>query len=666
MPTVNAMLAEALPRHLRAPDMKRFLIAISVVLGCFALLIAGAILVLYTTDWNEFRDEVATRAGSTLGREVEIRGELDVAPSLTPQIRAENVVFGNADWASRPEMVRVRELYVEFKVLPLLIGRTEVDRIRLVEPDILLETSRSRANWRFGAETGSAAALKAAVPEERSEFPVVKEISVEGGRLIYKSTELDEPIEVRFERIDIRAGGIDATVRVDMKGAYLGSRLSLEAELGSAAQLRDESQPYPVDLRMTIGKTKLAFKGNLHSPLDFKGIEGHMTLEGENLDELYRILDMPLPESPAYRLTGNLDHHGEEWHLRQFNGTLGNSDLSGDVTVLVGRDQPKITADVVSDAIEIEDIEGFWAAKKPEKERAQEPPAGDTLIPDRSFSLSKLRTMDVELRFRGRSVKFSGPLLDGLGAILELNHGLLTLKPLDVGLAEGRVVADLRLDGRSEVPELEGDVRIRGVRLQSLLEVFGLDARSAGSLRGHARVKSRGASLHRIAAALDGEILLVMEGGRISNMLLELLALDLQEAFGQWISGDRSLIEIGCLLAPSRIRSGRVVAAPWILDTSDALVTIRGALDLESERISFELEPHPKDFSLFNTLTSITVEGDLATRTTSVDELDAAAKLVLKTVMAPLMPLLSGEIEERAQSARPCTRLVNQARRGEE
>jgi hypothetical protein len=164
--------------------------------------------------------------------------------------------------------------------------------------------------------------------------------------------------------------------------------------------------------------------------------------------------------------------------------------------------------------------------------------------------------------------------------------------------------------------------------------------------------------MRELGGNANGEGALIMSGGSIQNILLEIIALDLQEALGQWISGDKSKVEVLCLAMPTRIESGRFRAQPWILDTTDAIVTVTGYVDLGSEQVDIELKPYPKDFSLFNYLTSIEITGDLSERQAETSPLEAVGKLVLKTLVAPVMPLLSEEIQETAQERSvPCPSL---------
>src|SRR3546814_16417212 len=124
-------------------------------------------------DWTLWRTTVNERASAASGREVEIRGDLQVDLwSWTPEVAAQDVVFGNPSWASEPDMLRVAEVYLKFRLMPIFAGRLEVERLRLVQPQLALERRDGKANWQLQAPTPSEAAVEAAVPAERQYFPV--------------------------------------------------------------------------------------------------------------------------------------------------------------------------------------------------------------------------------------------------------------------------------------------------------------------------------------------------------------------------------------------------------------------------------------------------------------------------------------------------------------
>ena len=111
-----------------APALRKMLIGVGVLVAGAAVLVGIAVAALFLVDWNSFRETVAGRASESTGRKVEIRGDLDVVVSWRPQVRAKEFVIANAEWGSKPEMVRADDVYFQIlRVLPLLRGRLEIE-----------------------------------------------------------------------------------------------------------------------------------------------------------------------------------------------------------------------------------------------------------------------------------------------------------------------------------------------------------------------------------------------------------------------------------------------------------------------------------------------------------------------------------------------------------
>lgn len=686
--------------------VRSVLLTLGTVLGVVVLLAAGVIGVLFVLDWNTLRPHISREASLAAGRNVEIRGDLRlILVAWRPHFVAKDFVIGNPDWGAEKIMARAGELYMELRVPPLLEGRIELDKLRLKRVAVHLEkTKDGRANWQFGvpAEAPAAAAVETATPQKREEFPVLRRLIIEDGELTYRASG-EKPIRLKIDRLEQTGGGFDDPVSLRMRGVYQGSRFVLDADFGSFRTLRDGGQPYPVKIRANLGEVAASFDGAIAEPVEFKGVKGKVTLKGRNFDDLHRLLGLPLPQSPPYAISGELSEADETFTLRRFAGKLGDSDISGDISVATGGARPKLTARIVSNAIAIKDIEGFWGAKADQPDGAQAttaqangmPPlprprpadlgaartqpgpaapapsqpevaAAGGLIPDEPFRLDKLRAMDVDLDFQGKTIKLSGPALDDLRVRMLLEDGKLTLKPLELGVFSGRIAANLVLDGSGETPHVDGELDVRNIKLGSILAISGLDDKSVGDVFGTANLRTRGNTLHQLAGNATGNGILEMQGGQISALLMELMALDLPDVLAEWIGGRNSMARISCLLAPFDMRDGTMTANPWMFDTSRALVIVKGYIDLKTEKTQLSLTPYPKDFSFFNTATSIEVKGDLAERKASVDILDAVAKLALKTVLAPLQPIVSPPEEKKAQQARPCGKLLNDAQTAEQ
>src|SRR3546814_15998252 len=89
--------------------------------------------------------------------------------------------------------------------MPIFAGRLEVERLRLVRPQLALERRDGKANWQLQASTPSEAAVEAAAPTQREDFPVLKHLPVDDARLTYRDTDLSEPTEVEFTKLTVAA-----------------------------------------------------------------------------------------------------------------------------------------------------------------------------------------------------------------------------------------------------------------------------------------------------------------------------------------------------------------------------------------------------------------------------------------------------------------------------
>ena len=102
---------------------------------------------------------------------------------------------------------------------------------------------------------------------------------------------------------------------------------------GSVLMLRDTEQPYPLDLDVTFGATKLKAKGTVQDPFKWTGANVDLTLSGPNLSDIYPLLGIPGPPTPPYTITGKLEREPGLWKFVQSKWRVGESDLTGEVTI---------------------------------------------------------------------------------------------------------------------------------------------------------------------------------------------------------------------------------------------------------------------------------------------------------------------------------------------
>jgi hypothetical protein len=129
-----------------------------VVGGTLVAAVVAVVVVARSIDVKAYGALIADQVEAATGRQLTIKGDLELGFSLTPTVVANDATLANMATGSRPEMITVRRLEVRFALLPLLRGEVQIKRLALIGGDILLERdAQGRANWLFGETTAAQA-----------------------------------------------------------------------------------------------------------------------------------------------------------------------------------------------------------------------------------------------------------------------------------------------------------------------------------------------------------------------------------------------------------------------------------------------------------------------------------------------------------------------------
>ena len=90
------------------------------------------------------------------GRDFKVGGQLSIHLLPTISVHANDIVLGNVEWGSRPEMVRMRHAAFEAATSALLHGQLKILRVDIEGVDALLQSDDSgRSNWQFKPQADS-------------------------------------------------------------------------------------------------------------------------------------------------------------------------------------------------------------------------------------------------------------------------------------------------------------------------------------------------------------------------------------------------------------------------------------------------------------------------------------------------------------------------------
>lgn len=601
--------------HPPRPLWKRILKWTGIVL---ALLIVGLVLFVALFD---FTGMIERAAGKNSGREVKLDGKVDIQWGWTPKVTLKGIEIGNMVGLPEPLMASAQNIEVTVDAKKLLRGRIAIPELVLENPDIILEKDKDgNANWNFG-DNPEGKAVGAVTPDDRSEVPEIGRLLIKNGRLRYRDAQAGIDIDSKLNTVVGAVNRTDA-IHIEGKGTYQKKPFKLDVTAGSVLTLKDTDEPYPIKLDVTIGNTRAQIDGTVMEPLQLKGLNLKLDLKGKDASDLYDITGIALPKTPPYHLNGQLGLEDKVWKFNGFTGKMGSSDLAGSLSWDTRpEERPIFTANFTSNNLDFADLAGFIGAtpdikadsSAEQKAQAAKEKADSKAIPDVPLDISRLKSMDADVQFKAKRIKATDLPLDDFLMKLHLDNLLLTLKPLKFGTASGDVVANMEINARKEPVTIGGDFEFRRLSLERLfggLEKSLGAAPSKGYIGGRAKLKGTGKSLRDMLGSSNGSIGLGMEGGQLSNLIVEILGLDVAQSLGFLLAGDEP-VPIRCVIADFGVKGGLMKSNAIVIDTKDTQVHGKGTLNLKTEAMDIRLKAEPKDASILSIRTPITIGGTL-------------------------------------------------------
>ncbi len=597
-------------------------------------------------DWNLARPYVARQVTRSTGRSFEIKGDLDVHLSLWPRIIANDIVMGNAEWGNNPPMAKIKRVDLTISIPKLLIGRLSIPEISLSDFYLALEVNKdSTPNWVFN---------KAG---KQWQFPHIGSLSIDNGTLTYRNPTNNTNLSFVINTLAVAEGGPDTMVEVKGKGRFRGMDAKLYMSGGALLALRRADRPYPIKAILMLGRTRASINGTLLDPLHLKNEKVNIILEGIDLAQLYPIIGVPFPPTPPYRLTGYLTHTGNIWTFKRFEGLVGKSDLTGDLSVDRSKIPQLITADLESRRLEMNDLSGFIGADLVSGPR-------NKVLPTMPFSLEKIRAADADVLFKGDKIITTRLPIEKMDAHLIIKDGTLKLAPLNFETAGGKLVTEITMDGRGPHIITHADITAKGLHLDQLLPTSKPTASNPGVIGGRAKLDAKGDSISQMMGSANGEAALIIDGGTISELLLRKANVDIANSFLVLLRGDKN-VPIRCMVANFKAVEGDFKVQDLVLDTPKVNITGDGNVNFADESLHLRLVSQSKGFSLVSLRGPILVTGTLIKPKAKPDTNKVAVRggfavgLAAATVgVAGLIPLL--DFGDKTDSN--CAALMDQAK----
>ena len=584
-----------------------------------AVLALGLLLALAVVfGLNHLKGPITRGVSKATGRELVIQRLTPTWSWVHPRFRLEGVSFANARWGKAHYLLKAEAIEASVSVLPLFIGRVVLPEVHLERAELSLEQdAEGRKNWVMKEDPE---------PKEESRF-VIELLTLDHGRLAYVDGMRD--IDLRSELATDEKG-----VAFTVQGKYNGMPLMASGHGGPVLSLRDETTPYPLKAQVKIGVTSAALDGTITGIVGLKGIDLRIeALSGKSVSELYHIIHVAFPATSPYKTSGRLLRDGRVIRYEKFTARVGESDFAGTLELDIGGKRARMTGDITAKLLNIVDLGPLVGTDKAEQKTG--------LLPDAPFESSRWESVDADVKIHAGEIKRPRQLpLQQLATRIRMQDKVLSLDPLEFGIASGKLAGTVRMDGNREPIRTEIRMGVTDVKLGEMFPTVKEARASVGDVSGIIELTGSGDSVAKMLGSANGKIGAFVDGGEVSRFLMELVAIDVWGIARTKLQGDEP-VEIRCAIADFGVKDGVMRANALVFDTGVVNVGGDGTINLKDEQMNLTLTPAPKDKSIASLNSPLYIRGTFSEPKVSVDMNRVVAKGAGAVVIGFLEPLLA-------------------------
>ena len=590
--------------------------------GVVLLLLIGVAIAIKSIDVNTFLGPIQDKVKEATGRDLVIKGGIDLKLSLEPKVVLQDVTLSNAPWAKSPQMITAKRVEVQMALLPLLHRDFQVRTLALIEPTIALETdAKGNGNWHFGDTPAGAPAAAAPAGVATGGF-FVGDVAISNGKLTYRDGETGKLTTVSIEDFALTARDPQSPVSARFRGNVEDFAISLEGDLGPLTALVQRRWPYPVSLKGQVNGQQTSVVTQLRIEEQSKTV----TLDPLELG-------------------------------------IGKNKVTGQLALSATKPRPKLVFKLAASTLALADLP---VAGKVMPAAARADAKSKYIFNEEVIDLSPLKSVDANVDWSIDSLVLGdGRKLDHVRIQATVLNGVLDAPVVQAGIFGGTVSARLKIDAshdKDAAVNLHLDAK--GMDLAALFAVAGVKREVRGGKTSvNADLAMHGVSQRQWASSASGIATAIVGPATLghpadnSDAAFNRLA----DAVNPFRKSDPST-EIVCAVVRLPLASGIAKVDRSIgIETNKIGANASGTLDFRNETLDLSIKPQIRqgiklDISQIASL--IRFHGPFSAPTVGVDSV-ASAKVVATIGAAAAtggISLLGQELlaNVRADPGAPC------------
>ncbi len=565
---------------------------LSVLLLVAAALVAVLTWVSVDLDITSHKARVLQELSARTGLRLEVAGALGLRLGPELGLTATGLTLGVP--GANP-LLKAENAHLTAAPLPLLQGRLEPKTLELDGARLdLIRDPKGRAHWDLPARTRDLGEPAILLDDLR--------LRVRSSRVAYRDQAAGTSLDIRVRALETRRAGESMSLALDAVVADTPVRLS--GKTVRLGRILAGQGAIPIDLRGQFLGLDIRADGALARPgtKDQAGDQTRatLTLKAKDLAGLRPWLGPDLAALGPLDARLVLDGGGGRYALAPLAVNLGQTRADGRMTLDLRGPRPVLDLDLTLAGL---DLRPYLAGN----EGGAAP--GRAFSPD-PLDLAWMDAADANLGLRIEHLR-GAPLpvadLHFTGTLAGRRFHLTGAGKAQDGRA---LTLDLTLDATGSEPRLDLDLRAERLSIAPLLAGTGAAGLIRGDLNARAKIRTAGASEAAMAAALTGDLLLLVADAQAPLRDLDRLAGGARAILGQIVTPRSSLARIDCGMVALDFDAGRT-AIKGVIDTPNSTVTSEGSLDLARETLDLRLVPNPKGVNLSVTA-PVRVSGPLA------------------------------------------------------
>ncbi|MEJ5979661.1 hypothetical protein WG901_23615, partial [Novosphingobium sp. PS1R-30] len=286
---------------------------VAIVTGIVVLGTVFAGIAVFPAAW--LKGIAERKLGEQIGRPVTIRSvRREIAFSFTPVFQVRGLEIPQAKWAGPGKLASIDALRIRIAMLPAIVGKLDAELLSAdgVKLDFVRDASR-RVNWRDGDPKGGG----------------------QGGGISLSAIERVEA-DVRY-RDDLQHRSMSLAVTINPQRGLLatghGEIDGNPVRLFLQGPIKAKNEPWSFEANIVGPAIDMRMKGSTAGPLNASDMALKVSARANDLKLIDRVIEAGLLGTQPVNVAADVTHRSRRWTIRSLAGTIGSSQISGNLSV---------------------------------------------------------------------------------------------------------------------------------------------------------------------------------------------------------------------------------------------------------------------------------------------------------------------------------------------